>query len=425
MSILIKTPILPESISEAKIIAWYQKVGDMIPADAHLLDVETDKIVLEVSAPTEGTLLQILKQPGDLVHSEEVLGLFEPKTAQLSQLPMPVSETGSENLVSKGGVITSEPHRTTRSVSLASPALRRFAAEASIDLTSIEGTGKHGLLTKTDLMKAAALDAQGSAPNTKPAEQSVSLGMQQCVGQSATAPALSQARTDRAVPMSRLRARIAARLSEAQRDAVILTTFNEINMQPVMDLRKKYNEAFEKDYGVRLGFATFFVFAVVEALKKFPIINASVRGEEIVYHDYYDISVAVSSERGLVVPVIRDANTLHMAEIQRKISEFSEKANKNQLSLEEMKGGTFTISNGGLFGSLMSTPILNPPQSAILGMHKIMPRPMVLENEIHIKPMMYVALSYDHRIIDGSESVRFLVMIKDLLEDPARLLLEI
>lgn len=369
----IKAPTLPESVSEAKIITWYKKKGDSVVVDEKLVDLETDKIVLEVSASASGVLEKILKEAGSLVKSQEVLALLAVEM---------IKEKNNQN----------NSNIKQESISVSSPAVRRLASEKSVDLKTIQGTGKKGRLTTDDVLKA-------SDEKILPAEKRV--------------------------PMSLLRSRIAERLMRAQQEAVILTTFNEINMQPVMDLRRKYNEIFQKDHGVRLGFTSFFALAATEALKRFPIMNASVDDQTIIYHDYYDISIAVSSERGLVVPVIRHVETLHLADIERKISEFSEKAKNNKLTLEDMQGGTFTISNGGVFGSLMSTPILNPPQSAILGMHKIMQRPIVEEGVIVIRPMMYVALSYDHRIIDGADSVKFLVTIKDLIEDPARFVLEV
>ncbi len=384
MPIQIKTPVLPESILEAKIITWYKKVGETVQRDEHLVDFETDKIVLEVVAPSDGTLTEILKDAGALVKSQEIVGLLEAAVVSPSFPQKRESSTPSP-----------EP----------SPALRRLASEKDLDWHDLQGTGTKGRLTKEDILRASSLPATA---DSMPVPKSTTAG-----------------RVSRRVTMSRLRLRIAERLVEVQKNAAILTTFNEISMKPIMDLRTKYQAAFEKDHGVRLGFMSFFVQAVVEALKRFPILNASVEGEEIIYHDYYDISVAVSSERGLVVPVILDADKLHMADIEKAIVSFSERATNNQLSLEDIQGGTFTVSNGGVFGSLMSTPILNPPQSAILGMHKIMQRPVVEEGIMVIRPMMYVALSYDHRIIDGADSVKFLVTLKTLLEEPERLWLEL
>ncbi len=409
MSIHIKTPVLPESISEAKIITWYKKVGDVIQRDEHLVDFETDKIVLEVVAPCDGSLVEIFKESGALVKSEEIIASFEAvilsNTVEQSKAFSP-AKPAAEPSVQKQAENLPKPLPDLLDAS-PSPAVRRLAAEKNINWHDLQGTGKKGRLTKDDVLKAS-VPTVNTVQNAAP-----------CVVQPVSN------RSEKRVAMSRLRARIAERLVEAQKTAAILTTFNEINMQPIMDLRTKYQAVFQKDHGVRLGYMSFFTQAVVEALKRFPLLNASVEGQDIIYHDYYDISVAVASDRGLVVPVIRDADKLHMADIEKKIVEFSEKAKNNQLSLEEIQGGTFTLSNGGVFGSLMSTPILNAPQSAILGMHKIMPRPIVEEGVIVIRPMMYVALSYDHRIIDGMNAATFLVTVKTLLEEPARLWLEI
>lgn len=374
MSIEIKVPVLPESVADATIATWYKKPGEHVKRDERLLDVETDKIVLEVVAPEEGVLESCLKKQGDKVKAEEVVGLFR---------------AGAEEVV-------------------LSPAVRRLVSEQDLKVSGISGTGKHGRLIPLDVKKLS-----------EPAKRLVP------VVPSVILPATLGNRAEKRVPMTRLRARIAERLLQAQQSAAILTTFNEINMQSVMQLRQKYKEIFEKDYGVRLGFMSFFIVAVVEALKRFPIVNAGIDGNDIVYHEYYDIGVAISSPRGLVVPIIRDAENLQMAEIEKAIASFGEKAKNGQLSLADLTGGTFTISNGGVFGSLLSTPILNPPQSAILGMHKIQERPVVEEGAVVVRPMMSVALSYDHRLIDGSDSVRFLVTIKELLEDPARLLLNV
>lgn len=381
-SVEIKVPVLPESVADATIATWYKKPGESVKRDEHLVDVETDKVVLEVVAPGDGTLDKILKSEGATVTAQEVIGLFTVGgVASAEKTPEKVPEKAPS---------------TPNTASL-SPAVRRLATEQSVDVSTIKGSGKGGRILKEDIVSAVA--------------------------QKVTPSVQTAGREERRVPMSRLRARIAERLVEAQQTAAILTTFNEVNMQPVMDLRQKYKDLFEKKYQVRLGFMSFFTLAVIEALKRFPVVNASIEGSDIVYHDYYDIGVAVSSPRGLVVPVLRNAERLNMPQIESEIAAFGQKAKDNQLSVEEISGGTFTISNGGVFGSLMSTPILNPPQSAILGMHKIEERPIVEHGQVVIRPMMYLALSYDHRIIDGSESVRFLVTIKEQLEDPARLLL--
>lgn len=392
-SVEIKVPVLPESVADASVATWYKKPGESVKRDEHLVDIETDKVVLEVVAPGDGTLEKILHPKGAVVKAQEVIGLF-----------------------SMGAIVTAPSEQSTPAPEKAtepslSPAVRRLAAEKSIDTSTIQGSGKGGRIIKEDILKAVNKTSGSDLSPVTP------LPVTPIQGKSKIE------RADRRVPMSRLRARIAERLIEAQQTAAILTTFNEVNMQPIMDLRKKYKDLFEKKYGVRLGFMSFFVLAVIEALKRFPVVNASIEGQDIVYHDYYDIGVAVSSPRGLVVPVLRQAENLSMPDIEANIATFGQKAKDNQLTVEDITGGTFTISNGGVFGSLMSTPILNPPQSAILGMHKIEERPIVENGEVVIRPMMYLALSYDHRIIDGAESVRFLVTIKEQLEDPARLLL--
>ncbi len=395
MSIEIKVPVLPESVSDATIATWHKKVGEKIKRDEHLLDIETDKVILEVVAPEDGYMESILKQQGEKVLGQEVVGVFTPEKFQENE----TKKLEAKALEQSAAV----PLKASKEQNL-SPAVRRAVSEQDVNVSQISGTGKGGRITTKDLEKSTDKSLGSSALNELAA-----------VGE----------RVEKRVPMSRLRARIAERLLQAQQTAAILTTFNEINMQPVMGLRQKYKETFEKDYGVRLGFMSFFTIAVVEALKRFPVVNASIDGNDIVYHNYFDIGIAVSSPRGLVVPIIRNAETLNMAQLEKQIALFGEKAKNGQLSIEEMTGGTFTISNGGVFGSLMSTPILNPPQSGILGMHKIEERPVVENGAIVIRPMMYVAMSYDHRIIDGAESVRFLVTIKELLEDPARLLLNV
>ena len=402
MSMEIKVPVLPESVADGSIATWYKKVGEKIKRDEHLLDIETDKVVLEVVAPTDGFLESILKKEGDTVKSEEVVGLFTAEAVSISEKPPVEALVLAEQ--------TAKPQQPL------SPAVRQLVKEQNVNLTEVQGTGKGGRITKADITESVsrkeAVSKPPSPPSAKKAETSP---LELPMGE----------RVEKRVPMSRLRARMAERLLQAQQSAAILTTFNEINMQPVMTLRQKYKETFEKDYGVRLGFMSFFTIAVVEALKRFPIVNASVDGNDIIYHGYHDIGIAVSSPRGLVVPLIRNAELLDMAQIEKKIAEFKGKAQNGQLTIEEISGGTYTISNAGGFGSLMSTPILNPPQSAILGMHKIEERPIVENGIIVIRPMMYVAMSYDHRIIDGTDAVQFLVTVKELIEDPARLLLNV
>ena len=399
----IKAPEFPESIADGEIAAWHVEAGEGVKRDQVLVDIETDKVVLEVVAPVDGILLKILKQVGDTVLAKEVLAEFE-------VVEVSVATTAAEDKPAGHAVKSAAEY-------VASPAARKMAEENQIDVTQISGTGKGGRITKEDVLKAVAeLEQQTSSQSRLDS------------GESAMQPSAAVAgeRVERRVPMTRLRASIARRLVEAQQTAAMLTTFNEVDMQAIIDLRSRYREDFEKAHnGTRLGFMSFFVRACVEALKRFPAVNASIDGNDIVYHGYQDIGVAVGSPRGLVVPVLREADSLTLAEIEDQVRSFSIKARDGKLSIEDMTGGTFTISNGGVFGSLLSTPILNPPQTGILGMHKIQERPMAVDGEIVIRPMMYLALSYDHRLIDGQEAVRFLVTIKDFLEEPARILLDI
>jgi 2-oxoglutarate dehydrogenase E2 component (dihydrolipoamide succinyltransferase) len=390
------------------------------------VDIETDKVVLEVVAPADGTLAEIVKQEGDTVLSEEVLARFEAGEAGESDAPAEASGVPARE---------SAPAPAPAEPAPVSPAARKLADEHGLDVSRVAGTGKDGRITKEDVQRAVAeapaekkpaAEAAPAAPRaeapTRPAEGAAGPDL-------ARIPGVGVERGDRPerrVPMTRLRASIARRLVEAQQTAAMLTTFNEVNMKPIMDLRARYKDDFEKAHnGTRLGFMSFFVRAATEALKRFPAVNASIDDSDIVYHGYYDVGVAVGTDRGLVVPVIRDADGLSLAQIEERIRAYGSRAQEGKLSLEEMAGGTFTISNGGVFGSLLSTPILNPPQTAILGMHKIQDRPMAVDGEVRILPMMYLALSYDHRLIDGSEAVRFLATIKGLIEEPARILLEI
>ncbi len=411
MSIEIKVPALPESVADATVATWHKQPGDRVERDENIVDIETDKVVLEVPAPQDGVLGEILKPEGTTVTAGEVLATLLP--ADGSQ---PSDNSGNTENVTQ--TVTKEQAEAPASSKpevdeVLSPAVRRLVAEHNLDPSQIPATGKDGRLTKEDVERYLKGQATTNQQSTSKASSVAS----------ASVP--SGAREERRVPMTRLRQRIAERLVEVQQTAAILTTFNEINMKPVMDIRRRYKETFEKTHGVRLGIMSFFVKAVVEALKRYPEVNASIDGKDIVYHGYFDIGIAVSAPRGLVVPIIRDADQLSFADIEKTIREFGEKARNNQLTLEDLQGGTFTISNGGVFGSLMSTPIINPPQSGILGMHGINERPVVENGEIVIRPMMYVALSYDHRIIDGRESVGFLKTVKELIEDPARLLLEV
>ncbi len=389
MAIEIKVPGLPESVADALVSTWHAKVGDAVKRDQHLVDLETDKVVLEVTAPADG-VLSIVKASGETVLAGEILGTLEAgAAAPKAEKPAAKVEKASE---AKPQEIKSQEVKSDLS-----PSVRRFVAENDLDVSGVQGSGKGGRITKDDLIK--------------PASVSVVLS--------------EGARPEKRVAMTRLRARIAERLLQAQQGTAMLTTFNEVNLKTVMELRDRYKDRFEKRHGVKLGFMSFFTKAAVEALKRFPAVNASIDGQDVVYHGYYDIGIAVSTERGLVVPILRDADQCSMAQIEKDIGEYARKARDGKLSMEEMTGGTFTITNGGVFGSLLSTPILNPPQSAILGMHKIEQRPIVEDGQIVIRPMMYLAMSYDHRIIDGKESVSFLVAIKEFLEDPARLFLDL
>lgn len=400
----IKAPTFPESISEGTVAVWHKRPGEPVSRDDLLVDIETDKVVLEVVAPADGALTEILKDEGAVVESEELIARFEAGEAALPDAPPEPSAAQP----------LADEHLS------ASPAARKLAEEEGVDMQSLTGTGKDGRITKDDVARAVAgqadvtpTPAQASAAEVPRAPAEEPIGTE---GE----------RVERRVTMTRLRASIARRLVEAQQNAAMLTTFNEVDMQPIMIMRKRYQDEFQARHnGTRLGFMSFFVRAAVESLKRFPAVNASIDGDDIIYHGYYDVGVAVSTERGLVVPVIRDADALSLAQIEDQINEYGVKARDNKLALEDMSGGTFTISNGGVFGSLLSTPILNPPQTAILGMHKIQERPMVVDGEIVVRPMMYLALSYDHRLIDGQEAVRFLVTIKGMIEDPARILLEL
>jgi 2-oxoglutarate dehydrogenase E2 component (dihydrolipoamide succinyltransferase) len=401
MSIELRVPQLPESVSDATILSWHKQPGDAVQQDESLVDLETDKVVLEVPAPKAGVLKEIRFNEGDTVEAEDLLGILE--AGAVAAAPAEVEDAGLDE------------------VSALSPSVRRLINETGIDPVTIQGSGKNGRILKTDV--EAALEAQKTQeapPTAKPSEPST-----QGKGAPSPAPVSTGDRPEERVPMTRLRKRVAERLVEAQQTAAILTTFNEVNLQAVSNLRVRYREAFEKQHDVRLGFMSFFVKAAVEALKQYPIINATVDGDDILYHGYFDIGIAVSSPRGLVVPILRNADQLGFATIEKSIKEFGLKAQEGTLSYEDLTGGTFSITNGGVFGSMLSTPILNPPQSAILGMHSIQQRPMVEKGEVVIRPMMYLALSYDHRIIDGRDAVQFLVTIKQLLEDPSRLLLEI
>jgi 2-oxoglutarate dehydrogenase E2 component (dihydrolipoamide succinyltransferase) len=397
----VTVPTFPESVTDGTLVTWRKKPGEAVARGEVLADVETDKVVFEVPAAADGVLAEVLVAEGATVVSGQVIGKLG---------------AGAAVAAAKSAAATAVPARPITKEAAAMPAARKAAAETGIDLAKVEGSGKGGRVLKEDLAKVPAPKAVEPKPAAVTAVPRAP---------SAPMPMPSGERVEKRVPMTRLRARIAERLVEAQHTAAILTTFNEVNMAPAQALRERYRERFEKTHGVRLGFMSFFVKACVEALKRFPEVNASIDGGDIVYHGFFDIGIAVGSPRGLVVPILRDADQLSMAEVEKRIKEYGERAQKGTLALEEITGGTFTITNGGVFGSLLSTPILNPPQSAILGMHKIQDRPMVENGQVVVRPMMYVALSYDHRLIDGREAVQFLVTVKDTLEDPARLLLNV
>lgn len=394
MNIEVKVPVLPESVADATIATWHKQPGDTVTRDENILDLETDKVVLEVPAPADGVLQKVLFKTGDTVLSGQLLAIITEGAA------LPGKETASV-------VAMSLDDKTT------SPAVRRLLAENDLSAGAVSGSGKDGRVTKEDVIAFIETHREEAKSSTAPVAKAVDV-------QYSAGP-----REERRVPMSRLRAKVAERLLEAQHNAAMLTTFNEVDLSSVMALRAQYKDTFEKKHGVKLGFMSFFTKAVVASLKLFPAVNASIDGQEIVYHGYFDIGVAVSTERGLVVPVVRDADQRSMADIEQQIGDYAARARLGKLSIEEMQGGTFTITNGGVFGSLLATPIINPPQTAILGMHKIQERPVAVNGQVVVRPMMYLALSYDHRLIDGKDSVQFLVSVKALLEDPARLLLEV
>ena len=416
MSIDIRVPTLPESVADATVLSWHKQPGEAVSRDENLVDLETDKVVLEVPAPADGVLTEIQFEEGDTVEADQVLAILDENARAAAPAPEMPSQAPSREAEPAPAPVPEVRAEEPAAQPVLTPSVRRLVKELNIDASKVTGTGKNGRILKSDVMKF--LDIQDKQEHEQELEAL----------RSSTMPAteLPQgARPEERVPMTRLRARIAERLVEAQQNAAILTTFNEVDLQAVMDLRNRYKESFEKQHDTRLGFMSFFVKATVEALKKFPEVNASVDGTDIIYHGYYDIGIAVGSPRGLVVPVMRDADQLSFSEIETTIKQFGKKAQAGSLSYDELTGGTFTISNGGVYGSMLSTPILNPPQSGILGMHNIQQRPMVVDGEIVVRPMMYLALSYDHRIIDGRGAVQFLVTIKQLLEDPARMLLNV
>ena len=405
MSIEIKVPPLPESVSDATLVGWHKKAGDAVSRDENLVDLETDKVVLEVPAPASGVLQEIRVEDGATVTTGDVLAILEEGEVAASEAPTTAEQKQPEP--------EPEPEKAAKAPKT-SPAVRRLLEEHDLDETMVVGSGKDGRITKADVLSFLKSDDSSNVTPGDPApviaDEDADVGLE---------------RSEQRVPMTRLRARIAERLIDAQQTAAMLTTFNEVDLTEVMALRSRYKESFEKEHGVKIGFMSFFAKACVEALKKFPVVNASVEGTDIIYHNYYDIGIAVSTERGLMVPVIRDVDQMSFADFERELGEVAGRAQAGTIGMDELTGGTFTITNGGIFGSMMSTPILNQPQSAILGMHAIQQRPMVVDGEIMARPMMYLALTYDHRIIDGKDSVQFLVTVKQLLEDPGRLLLNI
>ncbi len=397
MTIEVRVPQLPESVADATLVAWHKQPGDAVARDENLADLETDKVVLEVPAPVAGVLQEVKVAAGATVTSGTLLAVIaagEAATAKVTEAPPPAASTTKAEAAKLG------------------PAARRIVEEQRVDPATIAGSGREGRVTKQDVVRALEAKPAAAAPAKAPPPPA--------------APATPRSgRSEQRVAMTRLRARIASRLVEAQATQALLTTFNEVDMKALNEARSRYKDRFEKVHGVRLGFMSFFVKAAVEALRRFPVVNAYVDGTDIVYHDYYDVGVAVSTDRGLIVPVLRDADLMSAADVERAIGAYAQKARDGSITIEELTGGTFSITNGGVFGSLLSTPIVNSPQSAILGMHKVQERPVVVDGQIVVRPMMYLALTYDHRIIDGREAVQFLVTIKDCLEDPARLLLQV
>ena len=431
MRMEVKVPVLPESVAEATLVNWHKKAGDPVRRDENLVDVETDKVVLELPAPDSGVLTEIRKGDGSTVTAGEVIAVIdtEGKGAPAAAPASPASTSRPSGASAPASASTSRPSRaapppapaSAPAAATALPAARKMMAEQNIAAADVTGTGRGGRITKADVQSAPESKGSSARPVAQPAAEAPRPEPLPSV----QLPANLGARAEQRVPMSRLRQRVAERLVQSQSTAAILTTFNEVNMAPVMEMRKKYQERFEKEHGTRLGFMSFFVKAAVHALKRFPAVNASIDGTDIVYHGYFDIGVAVGSPRGLVVPILRDTDRMSFAEIEKKIGDFGKRAQDGKLTLEELTGGTFSISNGGVFGSMLSTPIINPPQSAILGVHATKDRAVVENGQVVVRPMNYLALSYDHRIIDGREAVLFLVAIKDALEDPARLILEI
>ena len=411
MSVEIKVPILPESVADATVAVWHKKVGDSVSIDENIVDIETEKVVLEVPSTVEGVIKEIKAEEGATVGEQEVIAIIEEGATASAPTPS-APATKAESQPAAAPAVASEADKL-------SPAVRKLVTEHNLDASTINGTGKNGRILKADVLDA--LKQNKSSPTPAPVAGKTSSDK---TSSKSKTPQAGE-RSERRVPMTRLRSTIARRLKEAQDTQAMLTTFNDVNLQAVIDLRKQYKEMFEKKHETRLGFMSFFIKASIEALKRFPAVNASIDGSDIVYHDYYDVGIAASSPRGLVVPVLRDVDQMSFAGVEKAIGEYGQKAKDGKLAMEDLIGGTFTVSNGGVFGSMLSTPIVNPPQSAILGMHRIEERPVAENGEVVIRPMMYLALTYDHRIIDGKESVLFLRTIKECLEDPARLLLEL
>ncbi len=415
MQVEVKVPQLSESVSEATLVAWRKRAGEAVKRDENLIDVETDKVVLELPAPVDGVLATIVKKDGDSVTSGEVIAVIDTEGKATASAPATAGEKQAVAPAKAGAQLAPGLRRDDTKATAASPSAAKIAAEKGIDTSTVQGSGRDGRVTKADVLATNVTPATAGAQSLDPGLRRDDKPVQIPAGN----------RAEQRVPMSRLRQRIAERLVQSQSTAAILTTFNEVNMAPVMELRNRYKEKFEKEHGVKLGFMSFFVKAAVHALKKYPLVNASIDGADIVYHGYYDVGVAVGSERGLVVPIVRNADLLSFAQIEQTIADFGKRAKDGKITLEELTGGTFSISNGGVFGSMLSTPIINPPQSAILGVHATKERAVVENGQIVIRPMNYLALSYDHRIIDGREAVLSLVAMKEALEDPARLILDV
>jgi 2-oxoglutarate dehydrogenase E2 component (dihydrolipoamide succinyltransferase) len=409
MLVDVKVPQLSESVPEATLLSWHKKAGEYVERDQNLIDIETDKVVLELPAPISGVLVKVMKGDGGTVVSNEIIAQIDTEATAQAAAPAPAAATPAVAAAASAGAAPA-----------VMPAAKKLAQEQGIDTAQIAGSGRGGRVTKADVLVSAQIAAPKAAP-APPASAAAPRAEPSAVNVSA----IVGDRPEQRVPMSRLRARIAERLVQSQSTAAILTTFNEVNMQPVIDLRNRYKDKFEKEHGVRLGFMSFFVKASVVALKRYPLVNASIDGNDIIYHGYFDVGIAVASPRGLVVPIIRNADQLSIAEIEKTIADFGKRAQEGKLSIDELTGGTFSISNGGVFGSMLSTPIINPPQSAILGVHATKERPVAESGQVVIRPMNYLALSYDHRIIDGREAVLSLIAIKEALEDPARMLLDI